>query len=217
MSTFQDTELAGLSPDSIQKLYQTLIDPSVCKPPVTVDSPVLEADMVVTVEPGIYFSEFALSRVYLRDPKHAKFINKDILVKYMAVGGVRIEDDILVTKNGHENLTTAPKGDEALKIIRGEPDVVIDSTVLNSVPSSVALPPSAPCVTSVDMGKTPSRCLPADLQKTLNDGDSIRDGTPQLTEDLSTKCSTDVKQDIPNVLPPSAEAQGLIKSFPFGQ
>jgi Xaa-Pro dipeptidase len=30
---------------------------------------------------------------------------------------VRIEDDILVTKDGFENLTTAPKGNEALKII----------------------------------------------------------------------------------------------------
>jgi Xaa-Pro dipeptidase len=36
---------------------------------------------------------------------------------YYPVGGVRIEDDILVTKDGYENLTTAPKGDEALKII----------------------------------------------------------------------------------------------------
>jgi Xaa-Pro dipeptidase len=30
---------------------------------------------------------------------------------------VRIEDDILVTEDGFENLTTAPKGNEALKII----------------------------------------------------------------------------------------------------
>lgn len=30
---------------------------------------------------------------------------------------MRIEDCILVTKDGYENLTTAPKGKEALKII----------------------------------------------------------------------------------------------------
>ena len=36
---------------------------------------------------------------------------------YYPIGGVRIEDDILVTEDGNENLTTAPKGDEALKII----------------------------------------------------------------------------------------------------
>jgi Xaa-Pro dipeptidase len=40
-----------------------------------------------------------------------------LLDKYYPVGGVRIEDDILVTEDGYENLTTAPKGDEALKII----------------------------------------------------------------------------------------------------
>jgi len=30
-----------------------------------------------------------------------------------------IEDDILITEDGYENLTTAPKGDEALSIING--------------------------------------------------------------------------------------------------
>ena len=29
--------------------------------------------------------------------------------RYFPVGGVRIEDDILITKDGHKNLTTAPK------------------------------------------------------------------------------------------------------------
>lgn len=33
---------------------------------------------------------------------------------------MRIEDDILVTEEGYENLTSTPKGDEALRIINGE-------------------------------------------------------------------------------------------------
>lgn len=53
----------------------------------------------------------------MKTEKYAKYINKDLLEKYYPVGGVRIEDDILVTKEGYENLTTAPKGDAALKII----------------------------------------------------------------------------------------------------
>ena len=47
-----------------------------------------------------------------------KYINEDVLNRYMQVGGVRIEDDILITKNGYENLTTAPKGKRMLKLIR---------------------------------------------------------------------------------------------------
>jgi Xaa-Pro dipeptidase len=53
----------------------------------------------------------------LKDPRYAKFINKELLEKYYPIGGVRIEDDILVTEEGYENLTTAPKGEEALRII----------------------------------------------------------------------------------------------------
>ncbi|KAE9379091.1 xaa-Pro aminopeptidase-like protein I [Stipitochalara longipes BDJ] len=77
----------------------------------------LLSHMVVTIEPGIYFSRYALEDLFLKDTRYAKFINKDLLAKYYPVGGVRIEDDILVTEDGYENLTTAPKGDDALKII----------------------------------------------------------------------------------------------------
>ena len=58
-----------------------------------------------------------MEEVHLKHPKYGKYINKFLLEKYYPVGGVRIEDDILVTKTGNENLTTAPKGDEALHII----------------------------------------------------------------------------------------------------
>jgi len=58
-----------------------------------------------------------MEEVYLKDTRFAKYINKSLLEKYYPIGGVRIEDDILVTKDGYENLTTAPKGDAALKII----------------------------------------------------------------------------------------------------
>jgi Xaa-Pro dipeptidase len=57
----------------------------------------LRAGMVVTIEPGVYFNKFGLEQIYLKDPKHLKYINVDVLNKYMSVGGVRIEDDILVS------------------------------------------------------------------------------------------------------------------------
>ncbi|OAX80407.1 hypothetical protein ACJ72_05258 [Emergomyces africanus] len=83
--------------------------------PCTTSSPTLKSGMVVTIEPGIYFSQIALDNA---KPEQLKYVDMDLVKTYMPVGGVRIEDDILVTKTGYENLTTAPKGDAMLEIIR---------------------------------------------------------------------------------------------------
>lgn len=64
-----------------------------------------------------YFSRQYIEALYLNHPTHSQYIDRDVLEKYYPVGGVRIEDDILVTKDGYENLTTAPKGEEAFRII----------------------------------------------------------------------------------------------------
>jgi Xaa-Pro dipeptidase len=77
-------------------------------PPCTESASVLKAGMVVTVEPGIYFSRLALEDAKSR-PSVLQYIDMDVVERYMSVGGVRIEDDILVTKDGFRNLTTAPK------------------------------------------------------------------------------------------------------------
>ncbi|KAI1443392.1 peptidase M24, structural domain-containing protein [Annulohypoxylon stygium] len=77
----------------------------------------LPAGSVITVEPGIYFCEFII-RPYLKDPKHSKYIDEKVLDKYWDVGGVRIEDNLLITKDGSINLTDATKDpDEIEKII----------------------------------------------------------------------------------------------------
>ena len=64
----------------------------------------------------------------MSDERFGKYINKDVLEKFYPVGGVRIEDDLLVTEEGYENLTTAPKGDEALRIINAtvEEEIVME-------------------------------------------------------------------------------------------
>ncbi|KAH7038329.1 putative Xaa-Pro aminopeptidase [Microdochium trichocladiopsis] len=79
----------------------------------------LPAGSVVTVEPGIYFCEFII-RPFLADPKHARFIDEAVLDQYWDVGGVRIEDNILITEDGSVNLTDAVKdAAEMEKIIQG--------------------------------------------------------------------------------------------------
>ncbi|EMF15916.1 Peptidase_M24-domain-containing protein [Sphaerulina musiva SO2202] len=112
-------EVHDVSPDSPPPLADASMVQGALSPLLhAVDAPLLEPGMVITVEPGIYFNKFLLDNFFLNDPKHLKHIDLKVLERYMQVGGVRIEDDILVTKHGYENVTTAPKGDAMLKIIR---------------------------------------------------------------------------------------------------
>jgi Xaa-Pro dipeptidase len=65
----------------------------------------LETGMVVTVEPGVYFIDSLLQR--LRASPHAQHVDWSLIEALRPCGGIRIEDDVLVTAGGHENLTRA--------------------------------------------------------------------------------------------------------------
>jgi Xaa-Pro aminopeptidase len=78
----------------------------------------LEPGMVLTVEPGLYFGEFC----------------GEIDRRWKGIG-VRIEDDVLVTENGCENLTAAcPK--EA-----GEVEALCRNSLAGKKVSGLVLPP----------------------------------------------------------------------------
>ncbi|HAH52452.1 MAG TPA: Xaa-Pro aminopeptidase [Balneola sp.] len=64
--------------------------------------------MVVTIEPGIYFVP-AVLKPAIADPEKNQFLNTDKVESLLDFGGVRIEDDIIVTDDGLENMTNVPK------------------------------------------------------------------------------------------------------------
>ena len=68
----------------------------------------LQQGMILTIEPGVYFVP-ALLKPALEDDKASKFLNASKLNDMMDFGGVRIEDNIIVTEDGYENMTTVPK------------------------------------------------------------------------------------------------------------
>ncbi len=57
----------------------------------------------MTVEPGIYFIP-ALIDKWIAEKKHRPFVNYRMVNQYRDFGGIRIEDNVLVTRDGRRVL-----------------------------------------------------------------------------------------------------------------
>jgi Xaa-Pro aminopeptidase len=67
----------------------------------------LQPGYVFTIEPGIYFIP-ELIDMWKTQNRFAEYINYDMLDNYTNFGGIRIEDDVLVTEDGARVLGTKP-------------------------------------------------------------------------------------------------------------
>ncbi len=63
----------------------------------------LRPGYVITVEPGIYFIP-KLVEMWKGEGKHKEFINYDKVERMLGFGGIRIEDDVLVTRESYRVL-----------------------------------------------------------------------------------------------------------------
>jgi Xaa-Pro dipeptidase len=72
---------------------------------------------IITVEPGIYFIEYLIG-LASKDKELSKYFNFDTIKTYMDIGGVRIEDDVLITYQGCINLTgSLPRTTEEIEAL----------------------------------------------------------------------------------------------------
>lgn len=71
--------------------------------------------MVLTVEPGVYFITSVLEEA-INDPVRGQFLVADKIRAMYGFGGVRIEDNVVVLKDGIENMSRfSPRSIEAIE------------------------------------------------------------------------------------------------------
>jgi len=78
---------------------------------------ILEAGMVLTVEPGIYFIDSLLDNALKNDAQKG-FIVEERLKDFRGFGGVRLEDVVAITADGFENFTVAPRTPNEVEAVR---------------------------------------------------------------------------------------------------
>merc|ERR1719309_994865 len=79
----------------------------------------LKENMMLTIEPGCYFIDSLLDSA-IADNEKGKFIVKNAIERFRGFGGIRIEDDVLITASGVEDFTKVPRTVEDIENLMTE-------------------------------------------------------------------------------------------------
>lgn len=80
----------------------------------------LQSGFVLTVEPGIYFIPELIDQ-WQSEGRYSEFLNYDKIADYKDFSGIRIEDNVLITTDGHRVLgDRIPKTIEEVEAIRND-------------------------------------------------------------------------------------------------
>ncbi|KAF4689521.1 hypothetical protein FOZ60_001574 [Perkinsus olseni] len=75
---------------------------------------VIKEGFVLTVEPGCYFNPYLIDK-WCSHPVHSKMVDEAVLKSLIPVGGIRIEDDVLITRDGCRVLNDIPRSVEDIE------------------------------------------------------------------------------------------------------
>ncbi len=80
----------------------------------------LKEGFVITIEPGIYLIPELIDK-FKSEGQHLNFVDYKALEDYRTVGGIRIEDDYIITSDGHRRLGEALANDlDSIESMRAE-------------------------------------------------------------------------------------------------
>ncbi|KAL7560380.1 hypothetical protein ACA910_002339 [Epithemia clementina (nom. ined.)] len=80
---------------------------------------VLKESMTLTVEPGCYFIDHLLNEALAEESPLRPYLDPKVVEKYRGFGGVRLEDVVVVTKDGCENFTLCPRTPKEVEAVMG--------------------------------------------------------------------------------------------------